>query len=468
VLVARGLRPGDRAAIMLDNTAGWPLCWIAITKAGGVAVPVNARYREADLSFVLRDSGAVMALTSPDRAGLVQTVAAGVDTLHRVHTLPELMAHPAPGDDPGVAVTASDLANLQYTSGTTGFPKACMLTHEYWLCLAARVAEHAQLDSGDVMMMAQAFSYLDPQWATLMCLFAGATFVVLPRFSASGFWRSAREHGVTVTYVLGSMPVLLYKQPEDPADRDNRVRLVLCSGIPPDLHERFERRWGAVWRELYGSTESGLDLMVGVPDTETVGTGAMGHPPAGKEVRVADEAGNPLPAGEVGEILVRGGPMMLGYWNHPDATERVFRGGWYHTGDLGFADDAGRVHHAGRIKDMIRRGGENISAAEVEHVLQRHPAVLAAAVVGIPDDLFGELVGAFIQLRPGRTPDTGAAQDILTHVRGQLAGFKVPAYLKFVDGFPMTPSERIRKSELLKTDPRAGAFDTSSESWSAQ
>ena len=158
--------------------------------------------------------------------------------------------------------------------------------------------------------------------------------------------------------------------------------------------------------------------------------------------------------------------MMLGYWNHPDSTEHVFRGGWYHSGDLGFTDEVGWVHHAGRIKDMIRRGGENISAAEVEHVLHQHPAVLAAAVVGIPDQLFGELPEAFIQLRAGEAPDAATASGILAHVRGQLARFKVPAYLKFVDSFPMTPSARIRKSELVATDPRVGAFDASTESWS--
>jgi acyl-CoA synthetase (AMP-forming)/AMP-acid ligase II len=462
VLIARGLRKGDRAAIMMDNVAGWPLCWIAITKAGGVAVPVNARYRESDLGFVLRDSGAVMALTIPEHAELIRAVAPGIGTFE----LAELLAEPAPAGGPSVAVEPVDLANLQYTSGTTGFPKACMLTHEYWLRLAALVAEHAELHSDDVMLIAQAFSYMDPQWVAVMCLFVGAPLVVLPRFSASGFWRSAREHGATVSYVLGSMPLLLFKQPEDPADRDNRMRLVLCSGIAPDLHAHFERRWGAVWRELYGSTESGLDLIVPASAGETVGTGAMGHPPQGKEVIVADAAGNPVPVGDVGEILIRGGPMMLGYWNHPDITEHVFRGGWFHTGDLGFADRDGYIHHAGRIKDVIRRGGENISATEVEHVLHQHPSVLAAAVVGIPDQLFGELPEAFIQLRPGEEPDTATASKILAYVREQLARFKVPAYLKFVDSFPMTPSARIRKSELVATDPRVGAFDAATETWS--
>jgi acyl-CoA synthetase (AMP-forming)/AMP-acid ligase II len=270
--------------------------------------------------------------------------------------------------------------------------------------------------------------------------------VVLPRFSASGYWNSVREHGATLTYLLGAMPTLLFSQPPSPLDRDNRMRLVLCSGVVPAMHRQLEERWGAPWREIYGSTESGLDLAVPPGATETVGTGAMGHSPAGKQVRIADEAGNTLPDGEVGQILIRGEPMMHGYWNHPDSTERAFRGGWYNSGDLGYRDSAGWIHHAGRLKDVIRRGGENISAAEVENVLALHPAVSAAAVVPIPDDLFASL---------------------LDHVRANLARFKVPAYLEFVASFPMTPSARIQKRKLLERDrdQRTGAFDAATGSW---
>jgi len=259
----------------------------------------------------------------------------------------------------------------------------------------------------------------------------------------------------------------MLKQPPHPLDRHNRMRLVLCSGIAPGQHRAIEDRWGAPWREIYGSTESGLDLSVPLRAAETVGTGAMGHPPPGKEVRVADEAGNTVPDGTTGEILIRGRPMMRGYWNQPDATARVFRGGWFHTGDLGFRDAAGWIHHAGRLKDMIRRGGANISSAEVEGVLAQHPAVVSAALVPIPDELFGELPKAFVQLQPGQPGDAEVARSILDHARGQLADFKVPAYLEFVDSFPLTPSARIRKQELLTPgrDQRSGAFDAAADAW---
>lgn len=469
VLVTHGIRPGDRVAIMMGNVPDWPLSWFAVLKAGAIAVPVHARYRESDLAFVLADSGAAMVLTSAEHVGLVRGVAAGTGAVREVRTLAELTREltNAPAADPVIAGESSDTANFQYTSGTTGFPKACMLSHDYWLRTGWLTAIGAELQAGDVMLMAQAFSYMDPQWASVMCLMGGCSLVVLPRFSASGFWNSARKHSATLTYLLGAMPMLLFSQPPSTLDRDNKMRLVLCSGIVPDLHRQFEERWGAPWRELYGSTESGLDLAVPPDAAETVGTGAMGYPPAGKEVRIADEAGRTMPDGEVGQILIRGEPMMKAYWNHPDSTERAFRGGWYHTGDLGYRDAAGWIHHAGRLKDMIRRGGENISAAEVEKVLALHPAVLAAALVAIPDEMFGELPKAFIQLRPGHEASTQTAVGLLDHVRGKLARFKVPAYLEFVETFPLTPSARVQKRKLLEQDrdQRTGVFDVAANSW---
>jgi acyl-CoA synthetase (AMP-forming)/AMP-acid ligase II len=436
-LVGKGVRPGDRVAVMMDNVPGWPLSWLATAKAGAIAVPVNVRYRAADLEHVLRDSGAVATLTTGEHAAHIP------GTVHPLDTLDGSSAR-----TPNVPVKPDDIMNFQYTSGTTGFPKACMLTHDYWLRTAQITADQARLRDDDVMLMAQPYSYMDPQWATLMCLIGGIPLVVLPRFSASGFWPAVREHGATLTYVLGTMPLLLHKQPPSPLDRDNRMRLVLCSGIRPELHREFEERWGAPWRELYGSTESGPDLMAPIDAVETVGTGAMGVPPPGKEV-VLDEA--------TGEILVRGAPMMTGYWNHPEATAHAFRDGWYHTGDLGIRDEHGYIRHAGRIKDMVRRGGENISCAEVESVLTQHPAVLQAALVPIPDDLWGELPKAFLQLRPGHAADEATAASVIEHARQRLARFKIPAYVEFVEEFSLTPSARIEKRHLLhpERDQRA-------------
>lgn len=467
-----GVAPGERVAIMMDNGVDWPLVWFAVLKAGAITVPVNPRYGAGDLAHVLRDSEAMLVLASSRHAGSARAVSCGLGRRCEVRTLTELTAEVdrLPEGGPGGPCRPArpeDTVNFQYTSGTTGFPKACMLSHDYWLRTARAIALSCGLDADDTVLTAQTFSYVDPQWKTVMCLMAGVPLVVLPRFSASGFWRSVREHRATLTYVLGSMPMLLHKQPPGARDRDHTMRLVLCSGIPRGLHAAFEERWGAAWREVYGSTESGLDLIVPPEDAASVGSGRLGCPPVDKQVIVADRSGRPVPAGEVGEILVAGRPMMTGYWNNPDTTAQALRAGWYHTGDLGRVDATGGTVHVGRLKDMIRRGGENIAAAEVESVLTAHPAVLAAAVIGIPDEIFGELPKGFVELRPGYRPNSEVARSVLAHTRGQLAGFKVPAYLEFVDSFALTPSTRVEKRRLLRpgTDQRSGAYDTVKDTW---
>ncbi|WP_246179110.1 AMP-binding protein [Actinomadura decatromicini] len=465
VLAAHGVRRGDRVAVMLDNGVGFPVAWLAIAKLGAVIVPVNPGYRSADLAHVVRDSGAVLALagTAAAAEALLALEFGEVGLLDPADAGPAPEAARAAGAFDAGAETAEvsgarelpdiswdDLVNLQYTSGTTGFPKGCMLTHRYWLHLAELAADIASVTTDDVDLTAQPFYYMDPQWNTVLCLLTGIPLVILPRFSASGFWPSVREHGATFFYVLGTMPLLLLKQPPDPElDRSHRVRLVLCSGITPALHATIEERWGAPWREAYGSTEAGVVLAVPPEDTACVGTGAMGRPVPGKEAKIVREDGTDAADGEVGEIVARGEPTLTGYWNR---DEPLFRDGWYPMGDLGYRDERGHYHLVGRLKEMIRRGSENIAAAEVEAVLTGHPAVRAAAVVPVPDDLFGEEVKAFVQ--PAGPVEPG---ELVAYVRARLADFKTPRFVEFVEEFPMTPSERIAK-HLLPAG-RDGAYD---------
>ncbi|MEV8632081.1 AMP-binding protein [Streptosporangium sp. NPDC051023] len=445
VLRAHGVGRGDRVAVMLPNGVGFPVAWLAVGKLGAVTVPVNIGYRSDDLAHVIGNSGAVLALAGTAEAAqaLLGTGVGQVGLLDPADAGPARQTVPGAFDAGAESAAArcsfelpeigqDDLVNLQYTSGTTGFPKGCMLTHGYWLRLAEVAAGLVGVRETDVDLTAQPFSYMDPQWNTVLCLMAGIPLVILPRFSASTFWGSAREEGVTFFYLLGTMPVYLFRQPEDPRDRAHRVRLVLCSGIVPDLHAAFERRWGAPWREAYGMTETGVDLAVPADDDACVGSGAAGVPVPGKRVEIVD-----------GEIVVEGSPMMLGYWNDPEATAERIRDGRLYTGDLGHRDERGYFHLVGRRKDMIRRGGENVAAAEVEAVLARHPAVRAAAVVAVPDELRGEEVKAFVQVAVAVPP-----QELVAFVRQRLAGFKVPRFVEYVEEFPMTPSERIAKHLL--------------------
>jgi carnitine-CoA ligase len=420
----RGIRAGDRVAVLLRNQPGFPLVWLALARLGAAMVPVNTRYRTVDAEHLLRDSGAVAVVTTEEFRPLVDSLGVRVLPLEELEPEEGFEQQPV---DPGAAV------NIQYTSGTTGSPKGCVLSHRYWTTLGTSlVEEFPRLVADDVMLTAQPFYYIDPQWNVVSALLAGAELVVLDGFHPSSFWDKVREHGVTYFYCLGAMPTLLLRMPVSPHDREHRVRAVQCSAIPPALHAELEERWGVGWYEAFGMTETGADIRVGAEEhDELVGTGCLGRPAAHREVRIVD-----------GELLLRGPGMMDGYLGMPS----VLRDGWFPTGDLARIDEQGRVYHLGRIKDMIRRSGENIAAYEVEEVLLSHPAVTLAAVVGVPDEIRGEEVKAFVVGAVGEA-------ELAEYCAERLASFKVPRYWEFREELPMTPSERVAKQLLDRSAP---------------
>jgi crotonobetaine/carnitine-CoA ligase len=299
---------------------------------------------------------------------------------------------------------------------------------------------------------------MDPSWNLVLALHLGAPLVVLPRFSASTFWKDVARHGATFFYCIGTMPLYLLEQPPDPGlDRGHAVRLVYCSGIPAARHAEIEARWGCPWRETYGTTELGVVLAVHPDDPAGTGSGSMGSPVPGREIRVVDGGGADVAPGQTGELLVRGPDVMLRYHDDPAATAAWMPDGWARTGDL-VTENGGGLRNVGRTRDMIRRAGENVAAAEVEAVLVKHPGVAAAACIAVPDDLRGEEVKAYVQ----RTGDDGPTEaEIHAFVHARLARFKVPRYIEFVESFPLTQSEKIAKAELISSrdDHRVGAWD---------
>ncbi|MGW0590798.1 AMP-binding protein [Streptosporangium sp. NPDC002607] len=447
ILAGYGIGRGDRVAVLLRNVPEFPLTWLALGRLGAAMVPVNVNYRSHDAGHLITDSGAKLLVTTAEFATLA-------GRLPVVPMFVENLPEPAPSvlDE----TRPDDLLNIQYTSGTTGLPKGCMLPHRYWTELAASmVSSFPNLGPDDVMLTCQPFHYVDPQWNVAAALLSGSRLVILDRFHPSTFWDRIHEHEVTYFYCLGLMPTLLLRMPAHPRDRDHRVRVVQCSAIPPALHAVLEERWGVPWFEAFGMTETGADLRVGPEDHDiAVGTGCIGRPLPHREIRVADPDGAQVRPGETGELMLRGAGVMAGYLGLPSP----FRDGWFPTGDLVRQDAAGRVYYAGRLKDMIRRSGENISAAELEEVLHRHPAVRLAAVVPVPDDLRGEEVKAYITLSQEVSPD-----DLAEFCAERLAYFKVPRYWEFREELPLTASERVSKGQLPRD--AEGSYDRAEGVW---
>ena len=479
-LAAAGIERGDRVAIMLPNRVEWPLAWLGLARIGAVMVPVNTAYRSADAGFVLRHAGIRAVVTLRELVPLLLEVRADIGAAFGILCVDggadgdaldlaaRIEAHAADAP-PNVEIDSHTLVNVQYTSGTTGEPKGCMLSHSWFMRFAWRVKTlHDGLDENDTILTSQPFHYVDPQWNLAVALLSGATLVVLDRFHPSTFWHRVRDHRVTWFYCLGVMPKLMLNTPPSPLDREHSVRRVICSAIPRTDHAAIEARWGVPWFEAFGMTESGLDVAVELADhDESVGTGCIGTPMPGREARVVDADGRPVPSGTAGELVLRGVGLMDGYYRNPAATADAFRNGWLHTGDVVRCDERGRFFYLTRMKDMIRRGGENIAAAEVEEVIMRHPGVRLAAVLAVDDDLRGEEVLAYVVPSDGVSRDEVDPATLSAYCTERLARFKVPRYWKYRDDLPRTPSERIRKEALREEheDPTTRAWDRVENRW---
>ena len=474
-----GVRTGDRVAVMLGNVVEFPLTWLAIAKIGAAMVPINIHAREADGRHLIENSGATLAVTAAEFLPLLARIRSSSTSLQTVLSIDEAtddsvlklsaLVAGAGTESPNVAAQADTLVGIQYTSGTTGRPKGCMLTHSTWLGIARfATIYHPWLNHQDVLLTAQPFYYIDPQWNLAVALAVGAPLVVLDRFHSLTFMQKVREYGVTFFYCLGGMPTLLHKTPATAEDRLHRLRLVVCSGIPAQLHRTIEERWGVPWYEAYGLTETGGANIVVPPEEhdELVGSGSIGRPVPLYEIRLVDQNGRSVQTGETGEILVRGPGFMQGYWRDPEATRAVLQDdGWFHTGDLARMDEKGRYYFLGRSKDVIKRSGENISAAEVEEVLSLHEAVRMAACVPVKDEIRGEEVKAYVVLHADIRSVT--PQELADFCAQRLAYFKVPRYWELRNDLPRTPSEKLAKWALVqeKPDLTTGSYDRVEGVW---
>ncbi|MBE3013794.1 AMP-binding protein [Microbispora sp. NEAU-D428] len=458
---------GDRVALAVGNRAEYLIAYFGIVLVRGTVVTMGCDIGPADAALMIDDAGCRLAVAE-GRAAEVLRGLVGETPLEEVLDVrdgePDGLAHHY-RDASRLPLTEAaceidDLVDIGYTSGTTGMPKALGGDHAEPLRYVDVILRTRPLEADDRILVPLQYHYGDGLYLTLASWHAGVAVVVMRKFSVSRFWTVAKEFGVTQLYTIGAIPNLLLAAPPAPADRDHHIRGALAVGVPAGRHRELNERFGFPWCEMYGSSESGPALSM--PDDvaqEYVGSGAIGVPYPDVQARLVDPDGVVVDGPGQGELELTGEIVFTGYLGNPDATRQVLHDGWLRTGDLARRDERGMYYFVGRVKELIRRGGQNIAPAEVEAVLRLHPAVVDAAVVPVEDDLRGEEVLAYVQVREGSSVD---AAELAKFCAGRLAAFKVPRYIRLrTEPFPRTPSQRIPKNRL-KVDGKhrtSGAWD---------
>lgn len=458
-------RPGERAGVMVLNRPEFYSIWFGSNLAGLPIVPFNAALRGDDLAYQLTHSAVSVLFIERDLLPALLALPARPVSLRTV----VVVGGEAPGAIPfgelhsGAPGAVSDacqdggVMEVIYTSGTTSRPKGVVWRHAAMPRIATHIAGHLELTGADRLMIVLPLFHGNAQLSTAMALATGASIALVPRFTASGFWDDARRSGATQVSLLGPVLAMVFGQPPRADDADNPIRTVFCAATPASMHEPFEQRFGVTVVEGFGLTETAINTMNPV-DRRRRKVGTIGLAAPYNDVAVLDGELRPLPPGQPGEICVRPTGEMQRLWrieylDDPQATAALWRGGWLHTGDQGVADAEGFITFVDRMKDVIRRRGENISSQQVEHVLLSHPAVADAAVVGVPAKVGEEDVLALVVLRK-----QVAAAELAAFCGERLASFKVPSMFKVVPAVPKTATGRVKKAELKRLpDLLAGA-----------
>ena len=455
MLAAEGITQGDVVSLLLPNSAEYIIAYFACFKLGALAGPVNSLLKPEEIEYVVNNSEAKLLLVNSEFRAAVAAIRARLPTLSAVIEFDDYATAGAPyaatPDDSWRTrqLTRADDAIIIYTSGTTGKPKGCLLTHGNLLANARQIAEWLKFTPADRLLTVMPLFHMNAVMVTTIApLYAGGSSVVSPRFSASRFWQIISDYQITSVGTVATMlSMLLARYPEGvPAGlKTEQLRFCCCGSapVPAEVIRRFEETFGALVVEGYGLSESTVRATFNPPDARRR-PGSCGLP-IGNELRIVDEADRAVPAGTPGEIVLRGENIFKGYFKNDAATAQAFRGGWFHTGDIGYVDEAGFCYIVDRKSDMIIRGGENIYPREIDEVLYRHPAVAAAATIGVPDELYGEVVAAFVVLRAGAQ---ATAAELIEFCHAHLADFKCPKHVRFLAEMPKGPTGKLLKREL--------------------
>lgn len=463
---AAGYGHGQRIAILLENRPDFIVHWLALNDLGVSVVPVNPYYQSEELTYLLDHSDAILAVGVSERVADLQAAADRID-----RDLPVIAANddlpaapPVPRSD---RPTPQTECALMYTSGTTGKPKGCMLSNEYYIGIGQWYVDQgglAPVEEGKERLLTPLplFHMNAMACSFVAMLLSRNTSIHLDRFHPSTWWSDVRDTGATIIHYLGVMPAILLNIDEEPIERDNKVKFGFGANVDPAQHIPFEERFGFPLIEGWAMTETGAGATIPANrEPHEPGKRCVGWP-SECEARVVDDNDEDVPDGTPGSLIVRKSaenPRHLffsGYYKDEETTERDWRGGWFHTGDVVMRAEDGRIYFVDRDKNIIRRSGENIAALEVDTVLVKHPAVAQVAVIAAPDPMRDEEVMACVVPAAGAARDEATARELVQWCLDRLAYYKAPGWILFLDELPVTATNKIKKADLkdLGGDPQ--------------
>ncbi|MEQ9642315.1 MAG: long-chain fatty acid--CoA ligase [Alphaproteobacteria bacterium] len=472
-IAALGLKPGDRLAVLALNGDRYLEMLFAGWTAGAVLVPLNTRWAAPELAFALGDCGAAMLFvddayveladglrrTCPDVREVVymgeSTVPAGMHDYETVLDAAAPMADAGRGGD--------DIAGLYYTGGTTGRSKGVMLSHRNIVYNAINVAATIRFDRDTHWLHSAPMFHIADACGTLVTTTVGGCHSFLPSFRPEAAMQVIQDHKTSYSILIPTMINMLVNHPAlDDYDLSHAMTCQFGGSPMPPAVLRLAMAKLPSWRFIhsFGMTElspftTALVLTPEMTKGEAPLLASCGYPSLGCEVRIVDEADREVPAGTVGQLLARGDNVMRGYWNRPEESQAALKDGWMHTGDAAYVDDDGMIYLVDRLKDMIISGGENVYPAEVEQAIYQHPAVLECAVIGMPDETWGEAVHAIVRCRDGQR---ATEAEIVAHCREHIAGYKCPRGVTFrEEPMPLSGAGKIRKLELRELYARQPA-----------
>ncbi|MCA1432322.1 ATP-dependent acyl-CoA ligase [Bradyrhizobium sp. BRP20] len=466
-LVDAGIKPGDRVALMCSNRPEFLQVYLGCAWLGAIAVPINTALRGFQLSHIFRNSRPALLVVEAQFASAVESVEADIELPPRTWIIgaaadavgariSAVSLPPLGAAAPAGAVRPGDTVAILYTSGTTGPAKGvcCPQAQLFWWGIYS--ARALGIREGDVLFTTLPLFHTNALNAFYQALLNGCTYVLESKFSASGFWAAARQHNATVGYLLGAMASMLLAQPKSADESMHRLRVALGGGVPPQIHGPFRERFGVPLVDGYGSTETNFVFAGTIPSDRA---GTMGYLADGIEARIVDENDSALPDGEAGELVLRAREPFAfasGYFGMPEKTVEAWRNLWFHSGDRVVRDSDGHYRFIDRMKDSIRRRGENVSSWEVEQAIQSHPAVAACAIYPVPSELGEDEVAAAILLEPGHLLQP---VDVVRHCEGRIAYFAIPRYVRILSQMPLTENGKIKKGVLRDAGVTTDTWD---------